>query len=165
MARCLIIGCGCRGLALSDALSARGHAVRGTTRRTARLDVLAEAGVEPVLGDPDRVATIAPAFEQVTVVYVLLGSIAGSAADAAALHGTRLEMLLSKMLDTTIRAIVYEAAGSVERSVLAHGSELVRRTCEDSLIPYGLLDADPANHDAWRDAAAAAVDRMLVTGR
>ena len=44
LARCLIIGCGCRGLALAGALSHRGHAVRATTRDSGRLLALEPAG-------------------------------------------------------------------------------------------------------------------------
>ena len=43
------------------------------------------------------------------------------------------------MIDTTVRAIVYESAGSVDPAVLAGGAERVRAACEDSLIPYALL--------------------------
>ncbi len=120
------------------------------------------AGAEAVLGDPDRIATIAPALDHVTVAFVLLGSADGAPDLVRALHETRLEMLLSKMLDTTIHGIVYEAAGSVAPDVLRAGSTLVRSVCEDSRIPYLLLDADPLDHAAWVSAAAAAADTVLL---
>lgn len=162
MARCLIIGCGCRGLALASELRSRGHAVRGSTRRSERLAELEAAGVQPVLGDPDRVATIAPAFEHVAVACVLLGSAVGCAGELRALHGTRLEMLLLRMLDTTIRGVVYEAAGAADPSVLAAGAERVRAACEGSRIPYVLLDADPEDRDRWLQVASDAVERVLI---
>ena len=58
--------------------------MRGTTRaiRSGSRQIEA-AGVEPLLGDPDRIATIAPAFEHVSVACVLLGSAIGSAEGAA----------------------------------------------------------------------------------
>lgn len=162
MARCLIIGCGCRGLSLARELRASGHAVRGTTRNTARVDELAAAGVEPYVGDPDRIATLAPALAQVGVACVLLGCASGSHERLAALHGTRLEMLLERMLDTTVRGVVYECAGSVDDDLLAKGAERIRRGCERSLIPYVLLDTDPRLDGAWLAAAVAGVERILA---
>jgi hypothetical protein len=135
--------------------------VRGTTRDPARLQSIEDAGAEAVLGDPDVIATLTRAFEHVGVACVLLGSAAGTPAQVAALHETRLEMLLSRMLDTTVRGIVYEAAGSVRADVLAAGAARVRERCEVSRIPYALLDADPADWEAWVSAAAASVDRVL----
>ena len=147
---------------LAGELIARGHAVRGTTRDPARREAIEAGGAEAFVGDPDRMATLTPAFDQVTVACVLLGSAVGSPAGLAALHGTRLEMLLTKVVDTTVRAIVYEASGSVDPTVLAAGAGLVRARCEDSRIPYGLLEADPADHRAWTLAALAAVDTALA---
>ena len=111
MARCLIIGCGCRGQALSRELVARGNAVRATTRDPAHVGAIEAAGAEAVVGDPDRVATIAPAFEHVGAAVILLGSAVGTPEALAALHGSRLDMLLLRMLDSTVRGIVYEAVG------------------------------------------------------
>ena len=140
MARCLIIGCGCRGLELAGELIARGHAVRATTRDPTRTSEIEATGAEAVVADPDRIATLIPALEHVAVGCILLGSATGSAESVAALHSSRLEMLLLRMLDTTVRGVVYEAAGTVDACpALAGGSELVRRFCEDSRIPYALL--------------------------
>jgi uncharacterized protein YbjT (DUF2867 family) len=162
LARCLIIGCGCRGRSLAGELITRGHAVRGTTRDPASRAAIEESGAEAFVGDPDRIATLVPALDQVTVACVLLGSAAGPPAGVAALHGTRLEMLLTKMVDTTVRAVVYESAGTVDPGVLAAGARLVQAYCADSRIPYALLDADPADHRAWGLAALAAVDSALA---
>jgi nucleoside-diphosphate-sugar epimerase len=161
MARCLIIGCGCRGLSLTRVLRARGHAVRGTTRDEARRAEIEGAGAEAFIGDPDRVATLAPAFDHVGVACVLLGSATGAPGRLEALHGTRLDMLLERMLDTTVRAVIYERAGSVDPQVLAAGTARVRYACERSLIPYVLLSADPVDHVAWLAAASSAVDQAL----
>jgi hypothetical protein len=135
--------------------------VRGTTRDAVRVPEIEAAGGEPFLGDPDRIATIAPAFDHVSVACVLLGSATGAPDSVAALHSTRLEMLLTRMLDTTVRGIVYEVAGSVERQVLDAGARIVVATCSDSRIPFVLLDQDPEDHGAWLDAAVGAVTRLL----
>ena len=161
MARCLIVGCGCRGLALAAELRAAGHAVRGTTRDPSRRAELEAAGVEAHIGDPDRVATLAPAFDHTGVACVLLGSARGDHEQLAALHSTRLDMLLERMLDTTVRGIVYERAGSVDPELLAAGAERVRHACERSLIPFVLLDTDPAGHEPWLAAAVDGVERIL----
>ena len=162
MARCLIIGCGCRGRSLAAELVGRGHAARGTTRDPGQREAIEASGAEAFVGHPDRIATLVPALDQVTIVCVLLGSAGGPPAGLAALHGTRLEMLLTKIVDTTVRGVVYEAAGTVDPAVLAAGAALVRARCEDSRIPYALLEADPADHHAWTLAAVAAVDSALA---
>ncbi len=136
--------------------------IRGTTRDLARVAEIVAAGAEAVVGDPDRIATIARALDHVTIAYVLLGSATGPPELVRALHETRLEMLLSKMLDTTIHAVVYEAAGSVAPEVLRLGGSLVRSVCEGSRIPYLLLDVDPIDHTAWVRAAADAADVLLL---
>jgi uncharacterized protein YbjT (DUF2867 family) len=165
VARCLIIGCGCRGLALAGALRTAGHAVRGTTRDPARRAEIEAAGVEAFVGDPDRVGTLSPALEHVGVACVLLGSAAGDQEQLSALHGTRLDMLLERMLDTTVRGIVYECAGTAPAGVLREGAARVRYACERNLIPYALLTADPADRERWTDAAVTAVGDALLGGR
>jgi hypothetical protein len=158
LARCLIIGCGCRGRQLAGALIAGGHVVRATTRRGEGVAAIDAAGAEAVVADPDRIATIAPAFDHVSVACVLLGRATGSPEQLHALHGPRLEMLLTRMLDTTVRGIVYEVP-SGELGVGAVG--IVRAACEGSLIPYALLDTDPGDHSGWLSAASAAVESVL----
>lgn len=161
MARCLIIGCGCRGRALTAELRRRGSVVRGTTRSPARAREIEAAGAEAVLADPDRLDTIFPALDHVTVAYLLLGSATASPEALAALHGDRLESLLLKMIDTTIRLVIYEAAGSVEPALLATGAGTVRRLCEESRMLYEILDADPGDPDAWVAAACAGAHAAL----
>lgn len=135
--------------------------VRGTTRSPERLAEIETSGAEAVLADPDRVATLTPSFEHVTVVCVLLGSAVGPPEQLAALHGTRLEMLLTKLVDTTARGVVYEARGTVDPTVLAAGATRVREFAERSLAGYALLEGDPAAPFAWCNAAVEAVDTVL----
>jgi uncharacterized protein YbjT (DUF2867 family) len=161
LARCLIIGCGCRGQMLARGLIERGHVVRGTTRDQARVAAIERAGAEAVVADPDVVATLVQAFDHVTVVSILLGSASGSPDQLAALHGSRLEMLLTKLIDTTARGLVYEAAGTVEPEVLAGGVERVLRFGGRSVAEVAVLEADPGDPSAWLEAALAAVERGL----
>ncbi len=119
-------------------------------------------GIEAVIGDPDRVGTIAPALDHVGLVCVLLGSAEGDSESLVALHGPRREMLLSRTLDSTVRGLVYECAGSVDRAVLERGAETVRSVCGSSHIPYALLDADPGQHEEWLAAALRAHEQLLA---
>jgi uncharacterized protein YbjT (DUF2867 family) len=149
---------------LGGRLRSAGHAVRGTTRRPEALTAIEAAGAEAVLGDPDRVATLSRAFEHVSVAVILLGSASGTPDALAALHGTRLDMLLSRIIDTTVRGVVYEAVGSAGEAALQAGARRVREVCEDARIPYALIERDPAEPQAWVQAAVEAVERVLRGG-
>ena len=159
MARVLIVGCGGRGQALARELVAAGHAVRGTTRDPARTEAIAAAGAEPYVGDPDRIATLMEALTSVTIVCWLLGSAEGERAQE--LHAGRLRMLWEKLVDTPVRGVVYEAAGTLDPDVLAGGLELARRAHETWQIPLAVLDTDPAECERWRAEAMSAVERLL----
>ena len=161
MARALIVACGCRGQALARALLADGHAVRGTTRDPARLTAIAECGIEPFHADPDRVGTLMAALEGVTVVCWLLGSAGGGAEQVAALHDGRLRMLFEKLVDTPVRGLVYEAAGTLPFEWREQGELITRAARATWNIPLEVLHADPADCDAWRADARAAVGRLL----
>jgi hypothetical protein len=119
------------------------------------------AGAEPFIADPDRVATAMAALDGVAVICVLLGSARGSPEELEALHGPRLEMLLTRLVDTTVRGILYEVRGSVPEPVLAAGSGHVRRACERSRLPFELLETPPDDHAAWLAAALAGVERLV----
>jgi len=162
MARVLIVGCGGRGQALARALRARGHAVRGTTRDPARLAAIEAAGAEGRLADPDRIATLTGALDGVTIVCWLLGSARGPADRLEALHGPRLAMLLARTVDTPVRGVVYEAAGSVPAPLLAAGAAIVAERCAQARIPHALLAADPGDRSGWVEAAVGCVERLLA---
>ena len=149
MARVLIVPCGCRGRALARELRAAGHAVRGTTRDPARAPLIAEAGAEPYVGDPDRIGTLMDALTGVTVVCWLMGTV-----PVPELHGGRLRMLWEKLVDTPVRGVVYEGS-------LPEGESVARAAAETWRIPLEVLTADPAGHDAWLREARHAVDRLL----
>jgi nucleoside-diphosphate-sugar epimerase len=160
--RCLIIGCGCRGRLLARALMAQGHCVRGTTRDGDRLAAIEAAGAEAELADPDRVSTLIGALDHVSIACILLGSATGSSEQLHALHTTRLEMLLTKLVDTTARTVIYEARGTVDANVLAAGARRVRDFGERTLSRTELLTADPAKPHEWLAAALEAVNRAVA---
>jgi len=157
MARVLVVGCGCRGRSLAAALRADGHAVRGTTRSAGRLAAIEAAGIEAVVADPDRLGTIMGQLAGVSVVCWLMGT----ATAAPELHGPRLETLLERLVDTPVRGIVYEAAGTVEPGLLTGGAESVRTAAERWRMPAEVVEADPADHAEWLAAMRAAVERLL----
>jgi nucleoside-diphosphate-sugar epimerase len=140
MARVLIVGCGCRGQELARALVAAGHAVRGTTRDSARGEAIAATGAEPYVGDPDRIGTLMDALRGVTILVWLFGTVPD-----VDLHGGRLRMLFEKLVDTPVRGVVYEAA-------LPAGEAIARDAAERWMIPVEIVAPGEAR---------AAVDRLL----
>ena len=160
-----MVGGGCRGLALARDLVAEGHAVRAVTRREDGRPAIEAAGGECWIGDPDVVGTLRYALDNVTLLLWLLGMASGSPDAVAALHGPRLRMMLDRTTDTTVRGVVYEAAGSVAPEALATGVEEVRAAARTNEIPYALLRADPADRAAWLGDAHAAIERLLGASR
>ncbi len=141
---------------------AEGHAVRGTTRAAAGANGVQAAGAEAWLGDPDRVGTLTGALDNVTVVCWLFGSARGSWESLRALHGPRLRAFCERVVDTTVRGLVYEAAGEVDGEVLASGSRIVTQAAETWEIPVRILETHPADHERWMADAHAAVDQLLA---
>ena len=162
MARVLIVGCGCRGGELAAALVERGHAVRGTTRDESKHEAIAASGAEPVTADPGRLGTLRPQLDGVSVLCWLMGSATGDADSVAALHGPRLESLLETLVDTHVRGVVYEAAGSVDAGLLEQGAALVRRARDTFRMPAEVVAHDPVDLDGWVKETGAAVDRVLA---
>ena len=162
MARILIVGCGGRGQALARDLVAAGHAVRGTTRDPRRFEAIEAAGGEPYLGDPDRIMTLMDALAATTIVCWLMGSATGEDEAVRALHVGRLRMLCEKLVDTPVRGLVYEAAGTVPFEWLEEGEMITRGARATWNIPLEVLHTDPADCEAWRVEARDAVARILA---
>ena len=163
--RALIVGGGCRGLELARALRAEGHAVRAVTRRPEARPAIEAAGAECFIGDPDVIGTLRYALDNVTVLLWLLGTAKGPADKVAALHGSRLRMMLERTTDTTVRGVVYEAAGTVDPAVLATGVEEMRHAQRTNEIPYALITAAREDGAAWLADARAAIHGLLTARR
>ena len=161
MARALIVGCGCRGRLLAQALVERGWVVRGTSRRAEAAGGIEGVGAEFALADPNRVNTVLEHVGDVAVVTWLLGSAEGSAEAVDVLHGRRLQLLLEELVDTPVRGVAYEAAGTVSPTALAEGRRLVGAASERWRIPAELIEAQPADHEEWAAAALGAVERLV----
>jgi uncharacterized protein YbjT (DUF2867 family) len=139
LARALIVGCGCRGRELGAGLLEQGWAVRGTSRREEGLAAIEAAGIEPALADPERPATVLDLVADVADVYWLLGSATGEPGNVEAIHGSRLERLLERLVETPVRRFVYESYGSVGPEILAGGAALVERAAATWRIPVEVL--------------------------
>jgi hypothetical protein len=149
---------------LARALAGRGHTVRGTTRDPERRPEIEAAGAECVVADPDRVGSLIPALDHVSVALILLGSARGGPQELAQLHGPRLQMLATRMVDTTIRGVIYEARGDVNPELLATGAQHVRAFGARSRAQVALLTADPSELQEWLNEALAAVEAVLGEG-
>ena len=165
--RALIVGGGCRGLDLTRALVADGHAARVVTRSEAGRTAIEDAGGECWIGDPDVVGTLRYALENVTLVLWLLGTASGVDDERLhALHGSRLRMMLEKTTDTTVRGVIYEAAGTVGESLLAAGVAEMEHARASNAIPFALVDADPRGDRAvWLAQVQTAVGGLLAGPR
>jgi hypothetical protein len=109
---------------LARALRTDGFAVRGTTRG-ASVEAIREAGAEPYVGDPDRIATLMDALHGVTVVVWLAGGLD--------IPEGRLRMFWEKLVDTGVRGFVHE--GEYE--------ELSRTSSSRWQIPLEFAGDDP----------------------
>jgi nucleoside-diphosphate-sugar epimerase len=160
LARALIVGCGCRGRALGTRLREAGWQVRGTTRDARKAEEIAGAGVEAVVADPDRIGTVLDEIEGVTLVFWLMGSAVGDEEAVAVLHRPRLQRLMEEIVDTPVRGVVYESAGTVRPEVLRGGEGILRAAQERWRIPVALVDADPSDVAEWLDAMVGAAERL-----
>lgn len=162
MARALIVACGGRGCALGGRLVEAGWAVRGTSRSAAGAEAIERAGIEPAIADPDRIGTVLEQIEGVSAIVWLLGSAEGSPQAVAELHGPRLERLLEEIVDTPVRGLAYETAGSVDPALLASGASLVAEAGARWRIRHEPIAAEPGDCRRWLASASAAVQRLLA---
>ena len=161
MARVLIVGCGCRGRALAGALVRDGHAVRGTSRTDEGRAAIAAAGIEAAAADPDRLATVMAQLPGVSVVCWLMASATGDAEQLAGLHGVRLATLLERLVDTPVRGLLYEAAGTCAPELLKGGTALVEDARQRWHMPVAVVAADPSQVEEWVAALCAGVAAVL----
>ena len=157
MARVLIVGCGCRGRKLAGRLVRGGHAVRGTTRDPAQRAAIEAAGAKAVVADPGKLATLLPQVVGVGAICWLLGTATG----APELHGDRLRSFMERLVDTPVRGVVYEAAGSAGADQFAGGTAIVREASAAWRIPVEIVEADPASHAGWITAMIEAIEHLL----
>ena len=134
--------------------------MRGTSRDADRVAELGDAGLEGVVADPNRIGTIVDELEGVTLVFWLMGSAAGDEDEVAALHGPRLERLMEEVVDTPVRGVVYEAAGTVPRAVLRGGEAILNAARERWRIPVAIVAAEQDDVGEWLDAMMGAAEEL-----
>ena len=157
VARVLIVGCGCRGRALGAALAATGTRCAAPPALAARLAGARGGGHRGggCRSGPARHAHAAAAG--VTVVCWLMGSAEDSPTCTARGWGRCMEHLV----DTPVRGLVYEAAGSADAGAAGRGRRDRARGVTDLAHAGGDRRPDPADHEAWLEAMTAAVERLL----
>jgi uncharacterized protein YbjT (DUF2867 family) len=165
VARALIVGCGCRGRLLGKALLDHGWAVRGTSRQAEVLAEIEAAGIEAAAADPAQPGSVLELVGDVAVVLWLLGSARGEGGEIADIHGSRLERLLEKLVDTPVRGFVYEGAGEVPASALERGAAAVRGASETWRMPTAVVEAEPSDLPAWTAAMLEAALGLASTAR
>jgi hypothetical protein len=94
--------------------------------------------------DPDRLATLTPRLEGVSVVCWLFGE-----SGTEPLHGDRLASLVEYLVDTPVRGLVYERSADHPQ-----GEEIVTRARETFRIPCAVVSPG--------DNLAEAVARVLA---
>jgi hypothetical protein len=94
--------------------------------------------------DPDRLATLTPRLEGVSVVCWLFGE-----SGTEPLHGDRLASLVEYLVDTPVRGLVYERSADHPQ-----GEEIVTRARETFRIPCAVVSPG--------DNLADAVARVLA---
>ena len=114
-----------------------------------------------MLADPNRLGTLTPQLEGVSVLCWLMGTAAGDRHALAELNGARLASMLDAIVDTPVRGVVYEAAGSLDQALLRRGAEVVCRAAETHRVPAAVVEHDPAGRAGWLRAMVAAVERVL----
>ncbi len=94
--------------------------------------------------DPDRLVTLTPRLEGVSVVCWLFGE-----SGSEALHGDRLASLVEYLVDTPVHGLVYERSAEHPR-----GEEIIARAREKFRIPCVVVSPG--------DDLAAAVSQVLA---
>lgn len=150
--RALLIGGGVPGLELTRRLTGQGHAVRVVTREAGNAASIEAAGGECCVADPDRIGSLRYALDNVTVLLWLLGPV-----QDGELHGTRLQMMMERTIDTTVRGVIYEGT--------QQGAELVARMARYNEIPYAIVGAAREDQEAWSGAVLTAIDDVLAVDR
>ena len=99
--------------------------VVGASGRARELEPSGHVVEEAEGADPNRLATITPLLEGVSVVCWLFGE-----SGAEPLHGDRLQSLVEYLVDTPVRGLVYERSPDHPR-----GEQIVARARETFRIP------------------------------
>jgi len=108
-----VLGCGWLGLPLAKALIAEGHAVKGSTTREEKLDLLREAGVEPFLVrlDPEMEGEDLTDFLQSDMLLVNIPPPRRD--DVAEFHIQQISSLIDALGQSPVRSVLFVSSTSV----------------------------------------------------
>lgn len=149
MARILIVGEGSRCVRLAGSIGSEGHLLRVVVRAQSAREAIECVGAECRVDDLSRLGGMIGALDGVAIVCWLLGSIGGEQQEQADLHGSRLRAFLQRTIDSTVRGVVYEAAGTAPKPILSAGLQVAREVTGANSIPLRVIEQDPADLDSW----------------
>jgi hypothetical protein len=161
LARALIVGCGCRGRLVGKRLLAEGWEVRGTSRTEDGLAAIGQAGIEPALADPLDPHTVLELVGDVTIVLWLFASAQGPPEELSAIHGSRLERLMERLIETPVRGFVYEMKGTVNPILLEHGSEVLEAVGDTWRVGISCVFVDPRDPHDWAEIMTGAATGLV----
>ncbi len=137
--------------------------MRVVTRTEDRRAQIEAAGAECWIGDPNRLGTLRGVLDGVTIACWLLGGATGPEEQLLALHSDRLRAFLESAIDSTVRGLLYEAAGSsMAAGALAEGERIAQKIAQRNSIPLAILHADPADIPLWLEQASGKLSMMLA---
>jgi hypothetical protein len=161
MARALIVGCGCRGRLVGKRLLAEGWEVRGTSRTEDGFAAIEAAGIEPAFADPLQPHTVLELVGDVTIVLWPFASAKGPPEELSAIHGSRLERLMERLIETPVRGFVYEMKGTVNPILLEHGSEVLEAAGDTWHVGIACVFVDPRDPHDWAEIMAGATTGLV----
>jgi hypothetical protein len=101
------------------------------------------------------------AIEGVALVYWLLGSAQGDPDAVAALHGPRLQRLLEEIVDTPVRAVVYEVTVGLDPEHAGAAFAALSDAGRRWRIPFEVVDAERAKPELWLVGMLAAASELV----
>jgi hypothetical protein len=128
------------------------------------LAAIGEARIEPVLADPLRPDTVLELVGDVTIVLWLLASAKGPPEELSAIHGSRLERLMERLIETPVRGFVYEMKGSVNPILLEHGREVIEAAGDTWRVGTSCVFVDPGDPHDWAEVTAGAATTLIDRG-
>ncbi|MCL6440756.1 hypothetical protein JDY09_06520 [Thermoleophilum album] len=160
MARIVVCSDGARGAAFVAAFA----------RLDAPVTVASEGGEGATL-DPLRLGTVLPLLADAACLCWCFGARRRPAAEFAELHGNRLSSLLERLVDSPVRAFVYESpgrsrsggGGAVGDDEVAMAGERVAEFCRRKRIRFAVVESPDEGGADPADLAAAAA-RLLGGG-
>jgi len=173
VARILIVGGGCRGRRRASERVGAGDVLRITARREDQRGAIEASGAECWIATPARIGTLRAALEGVTIACWLLAGASGAAEDLRALHGSRLELFMRQMIDTTVRGFIYEASipgaqtggSAVPPGVLGEGARIARTMGSRNAIPVAVIEGSATGAEGWLSQMRAAARSLLGDAR